>query len=135
MISPKLQALINRLSDLNPAELGELKAALNGQLEHHLRDIGARGALSDDEWLSLDNNNRLSCIKSVRNRTGLGLLDASAYVDRARAKKATNARVLTAAPLLEDSGDGLQRGSEGAHALLSARMLRRNVARHRDQTR
>jgi ribosomal protein L7/L12 len=98
MISPKLQALINQLSDLNPAELGELKAALNGQLEHHLRDIGARGALTDDERLSLDNNNRLSCIKSVRNRTGLGLLDASAYVDRARAKKATNTRVLTAAP-------------------------------------
>lgn len=85
MSSIKLQAVLGQLSDLTPAELSEVKAAVHEELERQLRTMGASGDLTEDEWERLDGD-LIGCVKMVRDRTGLGLRDSKDYVDRARAK-------------------------------------------------
>jgi hypothetical protein len=74
------------LSKLTPTELSEVKAAVDDKLTQHLRTIGAVGNLTDEEWDRIEGGSLRSCVNMVRERTGLGLLDSKAYVDRARAK-------------------------------------------------
>ncbi len=86
MQSDKLQSLLEQLVYLTPAELSEVKAAVDEKLKRHLRTIGANGDLTEEEWGKLDDGDLIRCVKMVRDRTGLGLADSKAYMDRARAK-------------------------------------------------
>jgi ribosomal protein L7/L12 len=74
------------LSKLTPTELSEVKAAVDEKLTQHLSTTGAVGDLTDEEWDRLEGGSLIGCVKMVRERTGLGLRDSKAYVDRARAK-------------------------------------------------
>lgn len=87
MISPKLQIVLNQLSDLTPAELSEVKAAVHEKLGSALRALGVNGDLTEEEWQRLEGGGLIDCVKMVRERTGLGLVDSKAYVDRARANR------------------------------------------------
>jgi ribosomal protein L7/L12 len=123
MSSFKLQTVLSQLSDLTPAELSEVKAAVNEKLESHLRALGANDDLTEEEWKRLEDDSLLGCIKMVRDRTGLGLVDSKAYVGRARAK-GRKLRALTPSgdshDESDDNGAGPQRDSEG-HTLYCPR--------------
>ena len=86
MSSSKLQNILAQLSDLTPTELSEVRAAVHEELERQLRTLGANGDLTEEEWQRLETDSLLGCVKMVRERTGLGLVDSKAYVDRARAR-------------------------------------------------
>jgi len=109
MSSFKLQTVLGQLSDLTPAELSEVKGAIDAELTRHLRTIGANGDLTEEEWESLESN-IVSCVKMVRDRLGLSLRDSKTYVDRARAKGRPRTQGLTSssgsflpsAPILPD---------------------------------
>jgi len=122
MSSSKLQTILGQLSDLTPTELGEVRVAVHEELDRQLRTLGVNGDLTDEEWQRLETDSVLGCVKMVRERTGLGLVDSKTYVDRARARgrrtrnrKPTEGETtsIAAAPLLEDNGAGLQRDSGG----------------------
>lgn len=87
MSNLKLQGVISQLSDLTPAELSEVKAAVDERLANHLRIISANDDLTAEEWALVDGNNLMGCVRLVRDRTGLGLRDARNYMDRARARR------------------------------------------------
>lgn len=121
MFSFKLQTILGQLSGLTPAELSEVKAAVNERLSHHLRTLSADGDLTAEEWAKLEGSNLRDCVMLVRERTGLGLVDSKAYVDRARAKGRPRAQ--TVFPHDDDAHDsaaGPQRDSEG-HTLYCPR--------------
>jgi ribosomal protein L7/L12 len=81
----KLQTVLAQLAELTPAELGKVKEAVHAELDRQMRAIGANGGLTHEEWDLLEKKGGLSdCVKMVRMRTGLGLVEAKAYVDRAR---------------------------------------------------
>jgi hypothetical protein len=82
----KLQGVLHQLLKLTPTELSEVKAAVDEKLAQHLSTIGAVGDLTDEEWDRLEGGSLIGCVNMVRERTGLGLRDSKAYVDRARAK-------------------------------------------------
>lgn len=86
MSSPKLQTVLGQLSDLTQAELSLLKAAVDEELERQLRGLGINGDLTEEEWLRLEEEGVLRCFHMVRERTGLGVCDTKAYIDRARAR-------------------------------------------------
>ena len=111
MSRSKLRDVLDQLSDLTSAELSEVKAAVNERLELHLRTLGADGDLTTEEWEILEGkgNGLLSCVKMVRERTGLGLVDSKAYVDRARAKGRPRTHTLP-----DNGGDGGDCGDCGA---------------------
>lgn len=120
MTSSKLQTILGQLPGLTPTELGEIRAAVHEELDRQLRTLGVNGDLTEEEWQRLETDSVLGCVKMVRERTGLGLVDSKAYVDRARTrgrrprKLAEDETVsFAAAPLLEDNGAGLQRDSGG----------------------
>lgn len=130
MTSSKLQTILGLLSDLTPTELSEVKAAVHEELERQLRILGANGDLTEEEWQRLETDSLLGCVKMVRERTGLGLVDSKGYVDRARARGRrrrvppasddSRRNVLVARPLFEDSGAGPQHDSQG-HTLYCPR--------------
>ena len=119
----QLQTVLGQLSDLTPVELGEVKRTVVNELESQLRALGVNGDLTEEEWKRLEGNKLIDCVKMVRERTGLGLVDSKAYVDRARAKGRRSrahtpagdnigtAHELAARPYLDDSGAGPQRSS------------------------
>lgn len=122
MSNSKLQTILGQLTDLTPTELSELKAGVHEALERQLKTLGVNGELTEEEWERLESDSVLGCIKMVRERTGLGLVDSRAYVDRARTR-GRKPRVLTVSGDSShnaDSGAGPQRDSEG-HTLYCPR--------------
>jgi len=101
MSNSKLQVILGQLSALTPAELSEIKTAVHGELERQLRALGANGDLTEEEWKRLEEDSVLGCVKMVRERTGLGLVDSKAYVDRARARRAQSKERVLAPALVE----------------------------------
>ena len=91
----KLQCTLDQLSGLTPTELSEVKAAVDRQVACHfachLAALGANGDLTPEEWARIDSNELVGCCRMVRERTGLGLRDSKAYMDRARAKGRSDA--------------------------------------------
>lgn len=113
MHSLKLQGVLGQLADLSPAELSEVKSAVNEALASHLRAIGANGFLTEEEWERLESDSLSragisGCVRMVRERTGLNLRDSKDYVDRARTKGKLRVHTLS-----DDSGAGPQRDDEG----------------------
>lgn len=67
------------LSCLTSAEMGEI---VNAIAEEQQRRTDEAGGLTEDEIAAVRDRRILDAIKSVRYRTGLGLVDAKAIVDR-----------------------------------------------------
>jgi ribosomal protein L7/L12 len=116
MSRSNLQGILDQLSNLTSTELSKVKEAVNERLERYLRTLGTHGGLTAEEWEILEGEKYglISCVKMVRERTGLGLVDSKAYVDRARATGRPKE------PTLDDNGAGPQRDSAG-HTLYCPR--------------
>jgi hypothetical protein len=115
----KLQVVLHQLLELTPAELSQVKAAVNEKLDSHLRTLSADGGLTEAEWERLEAGGLRDCVMMVRQRIGLGLIDSKAYVDRARAKGRPRAHMSDNDDDW-DSGAGPQRDSDG-HTLYCPR--------------
>jgi ribosomal protein L7/L12 len=51
-----------------------------------MRQRGIDGTLTDDERDAIDRRDLMAAVRSIRDRTGLGLRDAKEYMDRARVR-------------------------------------------------
>lgn len=52
--------------------------------EDLMHRAGANGALTPDEWTLVNRNEYVSCIRQIRERTGLGLRDSKANSEIAK---------------------------------------------------
>ncbi len=88
MTTPReqLDAFMVFMKELNNAQLAELKHEVTTMLADRIRGLSATGALSEEEQLFLNKGDLMGCVRSIRDRTGLGLRDAKEYMDRARGK-------------------------------------------------
>lgn len=82
-----LAKILEMLPGLNATDLGRLKDAVTIQHRDVLHQAGIAGELTEYELELLGDHNVMGVVKSIRDRTGLGLRDAKAYMDRARGMK------------------------------------------------
>ena len=71
--------ILEELPYLSDAELASVRDAAVGLLAR----LGSDG-LTSDERSAVSGGDLMRCVKLIRERTGLGLRDAKAYMDRAR---------------------------------------------------
>lgn len=72
-------AVLTEIPNMSSDQLAQLGRAAQKQLEENMKETSG---LTEEELILLQDN-KLSCIKSVRDRTGLGLVEARSYVERA----------------------------------------------------
>lgn len=75
--------IIAALSALSLEDLSAIKAALDAEIQAKLHDLDTTGGLTPEERQRVVDGDKLSCVKLIRERTGLGLRDAKDYMDRA----------------------------------------------------
>jgi hypothetical protein len=83
-----LQGLLHQLSGLNFSALSAIKTAVDAELGRQLNALDI-DALTEEEWDALNGTGfpaYRDCVRLVRARTGLSLVDSKAYVDSARTK-------------------------------------------------
>lgn len=79
--------LQNFLASLSDQEFNDLAGHfLEKERQRRLQERGADGGLTPEEWGALKKGDPLECVKLIRHRVGLGLLEAKNYMDRARAR-------------------------------------------------
>lgn len=76
--------IIEALASLDDTQLNALASRVARERDHRLQSTGIDGSLTDEELTMLEERNLLGCVRSIRNRTGLGLSESKAYMDRAR---------------------------------------------------
>lgn len=75
------------LESLSTPQLSALAAHLEREKERRLRACGADGSLTEDEHVLFERGSLMSCVRSIRDRTGLGICAAKDYMDRARQRR------------------------------------------------
>ena len=81
MTDNDMKSMLESLSD---QELSDFTIHLACEKERRLRACGADGSLTEDERAMIAKPDLIGCVKSIRERTGLGLREAKDYMDRAR---------------------------------------------------
>lgn len=74
-----VDALDKVVDGLSLAELGELRRKVSGIYEHKASLLGG---LTQEELDELGKRNYLIVVKMIRERTGLGIVDAKAFLDK-----------------------------------------------------
>jgi hypothetical protein len=85
-MNDNLATILLMLPTLTVEQLSTLQVEVRLQCNSKMRQRGIDGTLTDDERDAIDRRDLMAAVRSIRDRTGLGLRDAKEYMDRARVR-------------------------------------------------
>lgn len=91
-MTDNMKTILDLMPSLTIAQLGHLRDEARCLQEEQLRQAGVTGDLTSDEREAVQRNDLMSAVRSIRDRTGLGLRDSKAYLDKARGMTPTTTR-------------------------------------------